>query len=98
MSSKIIGDIVATIRLPNGSNMYQKVGVLLQHEDNDISKGPGFSVCIDKWFNPAGVESSGPGVFLSVYHPKERAAPPPAKPYPRPQHHRPDLDDDEIPF
>jgi hypothetical protein len=108
MAVQHIGDVVATISLGNGRNMYQKVGALFSHDDNDASKGPGFSVVIDKWFNPAGVEGDGPGVWLSVYHPKPKEETPPHKPRrpgppadvrrPPGTPHDPDFDDDDLPF
>lgn len=75
MAAKIIGEIVASIPYPGGTR-YVKCGALLELDNNDTSKGPGFLVMLDRYFNPAGIPDSGKGdgssVALSVYHPKPK--------------------------
>jgi hypothetical protein len=99
MKTTKIGDIVAAIPYGNeGKKKYQTVGALLQQSDNDASKGPGFTIALEPWFNPAGVPRNSDSLFLSVYHPKER---PERTPEARPKYpqQRPfDGDEDDIPF
>jgi len=101
MAAKRIGEIVLPIPFPGGAR-YVKVGSLLQHEKNDPAKGPGFSVVLDRHFNPAGAPMTEYGdptsVFLSVYHPKDKEDL--ARKPPRDVRRPPGtpLDDDDIPF
>lgn len=101
MSTTKIADIVATIPYGDGGKRkYRNVGALLKVGNNDPSKGPGFMVVLDAWFNPAGLPiEDGGQVFLSCYHPKERAMPPePVRQRPLSRTIPSDLDDDDIPF
>lgn len=79
MTTTKIADIVAAIPYGDeGKRKYRTVGALLKRGDNDASKGPGFMVVLDAWFNPAGLPiNDGGEVFLSCYHPRERVMPPP---------------------
>lgn len=100
MSTTKIADIVAAIPYGDGSKRkYRNVGALLKIGNNDPSKGPGFMVVLDAWFNPAGLPiDDGGQVFLSCYHPKERTIPlEPVRQRPLSRTIPGDLDDD-IPF
>jgi len=102
-----IADIVATIPYGNeGKKRYRTVGALLQHDQNDPSKGPGFTISLETIFNPAGMPDRDGQVLLSCYNPREpdqaRGAARGAgfkdtyrAPPPPPQ---PDFPDDDIPF
>ena len=74
--SKIYADVVVGIPLPGGKKRWQKVGVMLQMESNDQARGPGFTILMDRTFNPAGVPSMNnePSVMISTYWPKEQEA------------------------
>ena len=101
MSTTKIADIVAAIPFGNeGRKRYVTVGALLKQGDNDASKGPGFVIALDQYFNPAGVPGRDSSVFLSCYHPKERAqaASGPVRQRPLSRTIPGDLDDDDIPF
>lgn len=105
MSTTKIADIVVGIPYGNeGKKRWRNVGALLQHSDNDPSKGPGFTISLDAIFNPAGALSRDGQVMLSCFHPndspqraggasKDTYRAPPAKPQPPLS----DFDDD-IPF
>lgn len=99
MSITKIADLVAAIPYGNdGRKRYVNVGSLLKSNDNDPGRGPGFIVSLDAHLNPAGLPSREGKVYLSCYHPKERAAPAPdtfkAPPPPAPF----DGNEDDIPF
>lgn len=102
MTTTRIADIVAAIPFGDqGKRKYRTVGALLRNSDNDPSKGPGFLISLDAWFNPAGLPiSDGGSVFLSCYHPKEVPASPPRDDYkPKLSKHPPfNGDEDDIPF
>jgi len=102
-----IADIVVAIPYGNeGKKRWRNVGALLQHSDNDPSKGPGFTISLDAIFNPAGAPSRDGQVMLSCFHPNDspqRATPVGTTPYhnsyPRPKPPpQPDFPDDDIPF
>ena len=102
MSTIKIADIVAGIPYGSqGKKRWRTVGALLQRDDNDLSKGPGFTISLDGIFNPAGLPMREGQVMLSCFHPKdfpERGAPPKddyRAPKAPPQ---PDFPDDDIPF
>lgn len=76
MSAKLYADVVAVVTSKTGYKKYVKVGVMLQMDNNDDKKGPGFMVMLDRYFNPAGVGTDD-SVALSTYWPKEKE---PAKP------------------
>jgi len=100
MSTSKIADIVAAIPFGNeGKKKYRTVGALLKQSDNDASKGPGFTIVLEAWFNPAGLPiGNGGEVFLSCYHPKERAKPAPEPGFrPRPPAAF-EGDENDIPF
>lgn len=99
-----IADIVVGIPYGDqGRKRWVKVGALLQHADNDATKGPGFSIVLDATFNPAGAPSREGQIMLSCFHPDDHPSragrqpdtyrAPPVKPQPPLD----DLDDD-IPF
>ena len=99
-----IADVVVGIPYGDqGQKRWIKVGALLQHADNDATKGPGFSIILDATFNPAGAPSREGQIMLSCFHPDDHPSragrqpdtyrAPPAKPQPPLD----DLDDD-IPF
>jgi hypothetical protein len=100
-----IADIVVGIPYGNeGKRRWQRVGALLQHDQNDPSKGPGFTVSLDATFNPAGAPQRDGQVLLSCFHPDtERSA---RRPTPPDTYRRPPLGpaadlsdmDDDIPF
>jgi len=103
-----IADVVVGIPYGDqGRKRWIKVGALLQHTDNDATKGPGFSIVLDATFNPAGAPSREGQIMLSCFHPDDhpsragRGAPPPQDTYrappSKPQPPLDDLDDD-IPF
>lgn len=102
MTTTKIADIVAAIPYGDeGKRKYRNVGALLKVGNNDISKGPGFMVTLDAWFNPAGLPiDDGGTVYLSCYHPKERvpAAPEPVRQRPLSRTIPSDFADDDIPF
>lgn len=99
-----IADVVVGIPYGDqGRKRWIKVGALLQHADNDATKGPGFSIVLDATFNPAGAPIREGQIMLSCFHPADHPSraerqpdtyrAPPAKPQPPLD----DLDDD-IPF
>lgn len=94
MATTKTGDLVAGIPYGNqGKKKWVTVGALLKRSDNDESKGPGYTVALDAWFNLAGLPISEDGtVYLSVFHPKAYGAP--EKPFPR-QPRQLDFDGDE---
>lgn len=97
MSTVKIGDIVAALPLPGGAKKYVTVGALLEHSNNDPSKGPGFSIALDGWINLAGLPRKPDGtVYLSVYYPKVRNEQSDTSQH-SPASSSP-LDDDDIPF
>lgn len=75
-----IADLVVTIpyTTPEGElkTRYQKVGALIQLENNDISKGPGYVIALDRHFNPAGVppgeKGDGTSILISAYWPEDK--------------------------
>jgi len=103
VSTTKIADIVVAIPYGNeGKKRWRNVGALLQHSDNDPSKGPGFTISLDAIFNPAGAPSRDGQILLSCFHPNDspqraggatkdtyRAPKPPPQP---------DFPDDDIPF
>ena len=103
-----IADVVAGIPYGDqGRKRWIKVGALLQHTDNDATKGPGFSIVLDATFNPAGAPSREGQIMLSCFHPDDhpsragRGAPPPQDTYRAPPAKpQPPLDDLDynIPF
>jgi hypothetical protein len=114
MSSKIYGDLVVGIPYGDGTKKrWQKIGVVLRHDRNDATRGPGLTILLDRHFNPAGVPAGDPmesSVGLSVYWPKDQdgvSHPGPALPFgkgafPLPEERgqppaKDDMDDD-IPF
>ena len=108
MSTTKIADIVVGIPYGNeGKKRWRNVGALLQHSDNDPSKGPGFTISLDATFNPAGAPSREGQIMLSCFHPDDhpsragRGAPPPQDTYRAPPAKpQPPLDDLDynIPF
>jgi hypothetical protein len=67
-----IADVVVGIPYGDqGRKRWIKVGALLQHADNDPSKGPGFSIVLDATFNPAGAPSREGQIMLSCFHPDD---------------------------
>jgi len=100
VSTTKIADIVAAIPYGDeGKRKYRNVGALLKIGNNDISKGPGFMVVLDAWFNPAGLPiDDGGQVFLSCYHPKERTTPSASTPVRQRPFSRTLPDEDDIPF
>ena len=100
MATRKIADIVAGIPYGNeGKKRWRTVGALLQHDDNDPSKGPGFTISLETIFNPAGLPQREGQVMLSCFNPKEPAYQAPPE---RPIRQRPlspfDGEDDDIPF
>ena len=88
-----IADVVVGIPYGDqGRKRWIKVGALLQHTDNDATKGPGFSIVLDATFNPAGAPSREGQIMLSCFHPDDHPSragrqpdtyrAPPAKPQP----------------
>jgi single-strand DNA-binding protein len=103
MSTIKIADIVAAIPFgTEGKKRYRTVGALLKHSINDSSKGPGFTISLDAFFNPAGCPINHDGtVYLSCYNPKlsdEGPARRPETPIRRPALPAFDGSDDDIPF
>jgi len=101
MATRKIADIVAGIPYGNeGKKRWRTVGALLQHDDNDPSKGPGFTISLETIFNPAGLPQREGQVMLSCFHPKEPGAY--TSPPERPIRQRPlppfDGEEDDIPF
>lgn len=75
MTAKLVADVVVGIPYGDGTKKkWQKVGALLQMTPNDIAKGPGYVVMLDRTFNPAGapVSHDGNSVALSTYWPSEQ--------------------------
>lgn len=112
-----LADLVVVIpyTTPDGEvkARYQRVGALIQFENNDASKGPGFAIALDRHFNPAGIppgeKGDGTSILLSTYWPEDkdgnkvRPPPPPTRKSPfgrsRKTPKKPhDFDDDDIPF
>lgn len=100
-----IADVVVGIPYGDqGRKRWIKVGALLQHPDNDPTKGPGFTIVLDATFNPAGAPSREGQIMLSCFHPDDHPSragrqpdtyrAPPSKPQPSLD----DRDDDDIPF
>lgn len=103
MSTTKIADIVVAIPYGNeGKKRWRNVGALLQHSDNDPSKGPGFTISLDAIFNPAGAPSRDGQVMLSCFHPNDspqRAGGATKDTYRAPKPPRqPDYADDDLPF
>lgn len=76
MSATKYADVVVGIPFPGGTR-WVKVGAMLQMENNDETKGPGFVIMLDRYFNPAGVPckgGDGASVALSTYWPATPAA------------------------
>jgi len=98
-----VADIVAGVPYGNeGRKRWRTVGALLKHTDNDPAKGPGFTIALDRLFNPAGLPDRDGDAMLSCFHPKDpaqargaAAADTYRAPKPPPQ---PDFPDDDIPF
>jgi len=103
MNTTKIADIAIGIPYGNeGKKRWRNVGALLQHSDNDPSKGPGFTISLDAIFNLAGAPQRDGNVMLSCFHPNDspQRANSASKdtyraPKPPPQ---PDFPDDDIPF
>lgn len=93
-------DVVAAIPYgQEGKKKYRTVGALLKHSDNDPSKGPGFTIVLDAWFNPAGLPiGNGGEVYLSCYHPKDKVQAAPEPGFRRRPPPAFDGDEDDIPF
>lgn len=69
---KVYADVVATMNLPGGKKRYVKIGVVLQPDHNDASRGPGLMVMLDRHINLAapGFAGSETSIALSTYWPK----------------------------
>jgi hypothetical protein len=74
-----IADVVCAIPYKlNGQwhTRWVRVGALLQSENNDASKGPGYMIALDRHFNPAGVppgpNGDGASILLSTYWPEDK--------------------------
>jgi len=70
MAMKRYADVVCPIKQSNGFTRYVRVGTLLQSDNNDEKRGPGFILALDTTFNPAGAQAKDGSVFLSTYWPK----------------------------
>jgi hypothetical protein len=75
MATKVYADVVVALPWTDGSGRkrFHKVGVVLVHDSNDPTKGPGLSIALDRHFNPAGVPGGEDSttLHLSVYWPKD---------------------------
>ena len=101
MATRKIADIVAGIPYGReGKKRWRTVGALLEHDDNDPSKGPGFTISLDGIFNPAGLPMREGQVMLSCFNPKEPApyVPPPEQPMRQREFPPFNGDEDDIPF
>ncbi len=104
MSMKLVADLVVGVPYGDGTKRHWvKVGALLKADNNNESKGPGYIVMLDRYFNPAGVPPKNlddSSVALSSYWPKEKAPAPDRTYHAPPQKPSADLSDmeDDIPF
>lgn len=94
---KKIADLV--FKTPGGG--FRTVGALLQFENADQKKGPGYQIALDRHFNPAGCIDDGTGtVWLGTYFGKEQQASPRNDLNKPTSERKPpaDFDENDIPF
>jgi hypothetical protein len=98
MSSTKYCEVVAAIPYPGGTR-YVKVGAMLQMDHNDETKGPGFVIMLDRYFNPAGIPGrdgmDSSSIALSTYWPRLEGEVGKKNPSQAP---KPAERDDDIPF
>ena len=96
MSAKVYAKLMVGIPIPGTTKKrWRQVGVVLQYDGDDTTKGPGLSIMMDKDFNPAGVDNTNnpTSIALQMFWPDEDKTQDQRR---RTEGPRPD--DDDIPF